>query len=264
MKYIAFIFTFLFAQTTLGCSFGPDADLFKTAKENYSNSDYQYVLSGTIISKEQNDQLEQEYVFNVSSTHRGEVREENIILKSAGHSCGFYGSEGTHMLVFLREKGVIDESNPRYIFDTVNEVVEAGRLLENTKEKPVEQKACTKEYRPVCGRVVVQCVQAPCPPIDRTYSNTCLAEQENAQVLHTGPCVLPAEKVPTKTKPAPETNIPATSSSYIVDLPTTPPLNNFTEPTTPPPFDNSIIEEVEVVQNWWQRFRAWITRVLSF
>lgn len=34
---------------------------------------------------------------------------------------------------------------------------------------------CTKEYRPVCGRVNVQCIKAPCPPVKETFSNSCEA-----------------------------------------------------------------------------------------
>jgi hypothetical protein len=38
-----------------------------------------------------------------------------------------------------------------------------------------EAKACTREYAPVCGHVIVQCITAPCPPIPQTFSNGCTA-----------------------------------------------------------------------------------------
>ena len=58
-----------------------------------------------------------------------------------------------------------------------------------TKEYPNStQKPCTKEYRPVCAALQVQCIKAPCPPINTTFANTCLAENENAQILYEGAC----------------------------------------------------------------------------
>ncbi len=43
--------------------------------------------------------------------------------------------------------------------------------------KPSDRKegACTKEYRPVCGLVEIQCIKAPCNPIRETFSNSCVA-----------------------------------------------------------------------------------------
>ena len=44
-------------------------------------------------------------------------------------------------------------------------------------EIQTEEKACTKEYMPVCAEVQVQCIMAPCPPLKETFSNKC--EMEN-------------------------------------------------------------------------------------
>lgn len=43
--------------------------------------------------------------------------------------------------------------------------------------KPEQRGAeiCTLDYTPVCGKVNVQCVKAPCPPIEETFSNVCAA-----------------------------------------------------------------------------------------
>jgi hypothetical protein len=38
-----------------------------------------------------------------------------------------------------------------------------------------QAQACTKEYRPVCGLVEVQCVTTPCNPVPETFSNACSA-----------------------------------------------------------------------------------------
>ncbi|MDO8559866.1 MAG: hypothetical protein Q7S23_02390 [bacterium] len=34
---------------------------------------------------------------------------------------------------------------------------------------------CTQQYDPVCGTVQIQCIRAPCYPIEQTFSNACEA-----------------------------------------------------------------------------------------
>jgi len=34
---------------------------------------------------------------------------------------------------------------------------------------------CTADYTPVCAKVNIQCIRAPCNPIDETFSNSCVA-----------------------------------------------------------------------------------------
>ncbi len=38
-----------------------------------------------------------------------------------------------------------------------------------------QNQACTREYRPVCGLVQVQCITTPCDPVPETFSNGCSA-----------------------------------------------------------------------------------------
>lgn len=47
---------------------------------------------------------------------------------------------------------------------------------------------CTKEYKPVCGEEVVNCVRAPCPPLRQTFSNRCEAEKYHAENVTEGVC----------------------------------------------------------------------------
>lgn len=47
---------------------------------------------------------------------------------------------------------------------------------------------CTKEYRPVCGYVSVQCITAPCPPVLQTFPNNCVAEANGAVAITEGTC----------------------------------------------------------------------------
>jgi hypothetical protein len=56
--------------------------------------------------------------------------------------------------------------------------------------------ACTKEYRPVCGSLQVQCITAPCNPIQTTYGNTCEMKAAGATYLYEGQCR------PTQTDPS--------------------------------------------------------------
>ena len=49
-------------------------------------------------------------------------------------------------------------------------------------------RACTKEYRPVCGEVTVYCIKAPCPPLKQTFGNRCMAQEAKAQNITEGEC----------------------------------------------------------------------------
>ncbi|MCX6823557.1 MAG: DUF333 domain-containing protein [candidate division SR1 bacterium] len=54
---------------------------------------------------------------------------------------------------------------------------------------PGEGKVCTADYTPVCASVAVQCIKAPCPPIEQTFSNKCVMNQNKlATFLHNGEC----------------------------------------------------------------------------
>lgn len=48
---------------------------------------------------------------------------------------------------------------------------------------------CTGELAPVCGKYQVQCIKAPCPPLDTTYQNRCEAEKAGATDIVDGACV---------------------------------------------------------------------------
>jgi len=49
--------------------------------------------------------------------------------------------------------------------------------------------ACTMQYEPVCASVAVQCIKAPCPPIEQTFGNACMMNANSlASFLHDGEC----------------------------------------------------------------------------
>lgn len=48
---------------------------------------------------------------------------------------------------------------------------------------------CPAVYDPVCAEINVQCVKAPCPPIRKTFSNSCEAGKNKlTKVLYKGEC----------------------------------------------------------------------------
>lgn len=47
---------------------------------------------------------------------------------------------------------------------------------------------CTKEYMPVCGQVQVQCIKAPCHPVQETFGNACMAKAVWATDITQGEC----------------------------------------------------------------------------
>ena len=52
-----------------------------------------------------------------------------------------------------------------------------------------DQLSCTEEYRPVCGKIQIECVTTPCNPIFKTFSNTCyLSRNKRATHVHEGKC----------------------------------------------------------------------------
>ena len=56
-----------------------------------------------------------------------------------------------------------------------------------------ESSSCDDEYAPVCARVSVQCIQAPCDPIEQTFANVCEAETVGAEIAYQGECLLSSD-----------------------------------------------------------------------
>lgn len=47
---------------------------------------------------------------------------------------------------------------------------------------------CTEEYMPVCAKRQVQCIAAPCDPVEQTYPNRCYAERDGGYDITDGAC----------------------------------------------------------------------------
>lgn len=53
----------------------------------------------------------------------------------------------------------------------------------------IDTGVCTMQYDPVCAEVQVQCIKAPCDPIQQTFSNMCeMNKNKLAKFLHKGKC----------------------------------------------------------------------------
>ncbi len=62
-------------------------------------------------------------------------------------------------------------------------------------------KMCTMEYAPVCGKSPAKTCMGPgCASEEKTYSNKCMLEWDNATYLYTGECTKEAKKLPEATK----------------------------------------------------------------
>lgn len=53
------------------------------------------------------------------------------------------------------------------------------------------------EYAPVCAKVQVQCIRAPCYPVYETFSNSCVMSQNSLAVFaHSGECTTSETSAP--------------------------------------------------------------------
>jgi putative hemolysin len=62
-------------------------------------------------------------------------------------------------------------------------------VAKNQDNDETNTSVCTMEYAPVCASVQVQCIKAPCDPIQQTFGNTCMMKaNKHAIYLHDGEC----------------------------------------------------------------------------
>lgn len=64
----------------------------------------------------------------------------------------------------------------------------SSQLPEKPLTESPDEVMCITLYEPVCGELEVQCIKAPCPPIQTTYSNKCEAEKAGAAIIAQGEC----------------------------------------------------------------------------
>lgn len=71
---------------------------------------------------------------------------------------------------------------------------------------PIEEPtACTMEYAPVCAKVAIQCIKAPCDPIEQTFWNRCsMNANKLATFLHEWECEADKKECPQYMPPSPD------------------------------------------------------------
>lgn len=257
MKFLALPLVFLFSVSfASACSFTPDADRMQSPESNIEK--YSHIILATVSGVEEMGQFEgNSYVFDIAQYYKGDLFRDavdnQIKLTSPGHSCGSFFGEGQVGLFFLNDTTSIDEANPQYFYDSLEAArLEIGELFEDldVQEEPVvvnqQNKACTREYVPVCGSLQVQCVQAPCDPIVSTYPNTCVMESTGATLLYEGVCEFDK----------PVTQTASGSLEGVLIGPETGPLDSFVEPLGPPPVFEA--PEVEKQTTVWSKITTFI------
>lgn len=81
--------------------------------------------------------------------------------------------------------------------DGINDCEKNGTCDDSVDYTLPKQKACTREYMPVCAEVQVQCIKEPCYPVKETFSNKCEMENNSlATFLYTGECKLETQEDP--------------------------------------------------------------------
>lgn len=63
-------------------------------------------------------------------------------------------------------------------------------IEEKNNIKDEDKMVCTEQYDPVCAKVKVQCIQAPCDPVKETFSNECFAKAGWGFEIVKGECEL--------------------------------------------------------------------------
>jgi len=130
----------------------------------------------------------------------GKLRDAVILLKEADagrkealalfNSIGGFTGGPITSEVRATERGKFT-SGRDIIRDKVTPTLASARKLTYEVMRAIQNygRSCTTEYVPVCGEVEVQCVQAPCDPVQQTFGNKCELEKAGAKFVHEGVCI---------------------------------------------------------------------------
>ncbi len=260
MKYLLIPVLFLLSFSfTSACSFGPGADRAQPLESNISK--YPTIIVATVTKVVQHEQSAgRTYEFTIAKTLKGEHQAVRKI-STPGHSCGSWYEEGRVGVFFLHEDATtIQEGNPQYYYKSIEEALDAGNNAFEIATESTKPKDCTKEFKPVCGEVAVQCIQAPCLGVKETFNNRCLLEERGANFVHEGSCTTSVVKENTviKIKPTLQEEVEKIQEvTTSFQGPTTDPLDQFVGPTTPPPVEvtKEVIEKrskIKIILNWYR------------
>ena len=118
-----------------------------------------------------------------------------VAIKSSLSSCwyDYIQKDEIRLLYGLKsDDGTYSISNlyPNKRFSTIEE---AYNYIDDTFPRDGGSVACPDIYMPVCAEIVVNCVQAPCPPVMQSFANQCEAQRYGARSITDGVC---KDKIP--------------------------------------------------------------------
>lgn len=96
------------------------------------------------------------------------------------------------MQTFDSEEQLAKNPLATYAYDGIckESDVQTWTTLPEPPNLPKNPQKCDKITSPVCWEIQVQCIKAPCYPIEQTFSNQCELEKNNlATFLYAGKCV---------------------------------------------------------------------------
>lgn len=68
-----------------------------------------------------------------------------------------------------------ENHTPEWTCTKVKDEVMTTMSLPTTTSNEDDERMCTMDYNPVCAKVQIQCITTPCNPILETFSNACMA-----------------------------------------------------------------------------------------
>ncbi|MDA1197389.1 MAG: hypothetical protein O2779_05525 [Nanoarchaeota archaeon] len=64
----------------------------------------------------------------------------------------------------------------------------------NNVDTNQDNSICDQEYKPVCGKINIQCITTPCNQVEETFANECIANQRKAFDIKESDCLSDFEK----------------------------------------------------------------------
>ena len=224
LKFITSLALFFIATFTNACSFGPDSDIFKSPEENFANKENAILFELVEVAKN-GDSIFNAEQYLKGDAPRYFVLQNPGHSCALTFSKDYIGQ---YFLFFYDGKAwEFSQATPYERFETLtsaNEFIKnlndnsvdnliactadamqcpdgsyVGRSGPNCEfscpeVKVVEPKVdlpqiCTTQYEPVCAQKTIYCIQAPCPqPELETFSNSCVAKSQGANIVHMGEC----------------------------------------------------------------------------
>jgi hypothetical protein len=249
MKYLIALLFFI-PGFAAACSFTADADIFKPMGDIVDKYDYAFVA---YLGERQNTgQYEANYDLDISQNYKGSLDTDAAYnLYSGNHSCAYFGKGDRWGVFLMNEIDEIAEYTPKRFFDTEAEAQVYADQQFDTKVGGVDlgkeiPQGCVlwndgcNECSVVDGKLNA-CTERACLTLNEPYCVAYADGQGDENTQSQSP-----EQQPT-----------------VVQGPTENPEQNFIEPTTPPPYDNSP-QDPEDKKSLWQSILDFFTNLIPW